>query len=166
MINSVVFLVFFLFFVISILLSGGFSVDSGTGNVTMLKYKYLVNFLQMPLVFILFLAGVAGVLYGLYSTIFKGSRKGIWFSGAGTILTVFALFLVAGFNGTAFYPSAYDLNSSLTIRNASSSMFTLKTMMYVTFIIPFVFCYIWYAWRAISRKKITEEELEGEEHVY
>jgi len=166
MINSVVFLVFFLFFVISILLSGGFSVDSGTGNVTMMKYKYLVNFLQMPLVFILFLAGVAGVLYGLYSTIFKGNRKGIWFSGAGTILTVFALFLVAGFNGTAFYPSAYDLNSSLTIRNASSSMFTLKTMMYVTFIIPVVICYIWYAWKAISRKKITQEELEGEEHVY
>ena len=166
MINSVVFLVFFLFFVISILLSRGFSVDSGTGNVTMMKYKYLVNFLQMPLVFILFLAGVAGVLYGLYSTIFKGNRKGIWFSGAGTILTVFALFLVAGFNGTAFYPSAYDLNSSLTIRNASSSMFTLKTMMYVTFIIPVVICYIWYAWKAISRKKITQEELEGEEHVY
>jgi cytochrome d ubiquinol oxidase subunit II len=166
MINSVVFLVFFLFFVISILLSRGFSVDSGTGNVTMMKYKYLVNFLQMPLVFILFLAGVAGVLYGLYSTILKGNRKGIWFSGAGTILTVFALFLVAGFNGTAFYPSAYDLNSSLTIRNASSSMFTLKTMMYVTFIIPVVICYIWYAWKAISRKKITQEELEGEEHVY
>ena len=166
MINSVVFLVFFLFFVISILLSGGFSVDSGTGNVTMMKYKYLVNFLQMPLVFLLFLSGVAGVLYGLYCTIFKGSRNGIWFSGAGTIFTVFSLFLIAGFNGTAFYPSTYDLNSSLTIRNASSSLFTLKTMMYVSFIIPLVIWYIWYAWNAISDRKITSEEMESGGHKY
>jgi cytochrome d ubiquinol oxidase subunit II len=166
MINSVVFLVFFLFFIISLLLSKGFAVDNVTGNVVTEKYKYLINFLQMPLVSILFLAGVAGVLYGLIITIFRGSRKGIWFSGAGTVLTVFSLFLLAGFNGTAFYPSTYDLNSSLTIRNASSSLFTLKTMMYVSFIIPFVMWYIWYAWRAISRKKISEEELDMEDHVY
>ena len=166
MVNSVVFLVFFLFFVISILLSGGFSVDRATGDVTIVKYKYLVNLLQMPLVFLLFLSGVAGVLFGLYSTIFKGSRNGIWFSGAGTILTVFSLFLIAGFNGTAFYPSTYDLKSSLTINNASSSLFTLKTMMYVSFIIPLVIWYIWIAWKAISRKKITEEELNTEDHVY
>jgi cytochrome d ubiquinol oxidase subunit II len=132
----------------------------------MVNYKYLVNLLQMPLVFLLLLSGVTGVLYGLYSTIFKGSRNGIWFSGAGTIFTVFSLFLIAGFNGTAFYPSTYDLNSSLTIRNASSSLFTLKTMMYISFIIPLVIWYIWYAWKAISGKKITEEELKGEEHVY
>jgi len=130
------------------------------------KFKYLSNLIQMPVVLILFLAGVAGVLYGLITTIFNGSRKGIWFSGAGTILTVFSLFLIAGFNGTAFYPSSFDLRSSLTIRNASSSLFTLKTMMYVSFIIPFVILYIWYAWRAISREKITEEELSEEGHVY
>ena len=166
MVNAVTFLVFFLFFVISILLSRGFAVESGTGNVTMEKFKYFHNFLQMPLVLIFFLAGIAGVLYGLYCTIFKGSRNGIWFSGAGTIFTVFSLFLVAGFNGTAFYPSTYDLNSSLTIRNASSSLFTLKTMTYVSFISPVVAWYIWYAWRAISRKKISEEELSDGEHVY
>ncbi len=165
-VNAVAFLVFFLFFVISLLLSKGFAVDNVTGNVAMEKYKYLFNLLQMPVVLILFLAGVAGVLYGLIITIFRGSRKGIWFSGAGTVFTVFSMFLVAGFNGTAFYPSTYDLNSSLTIRNASSSLFTLKTMMYVSFIIPFVMWYIWYAWKAISRKKISEEELSGEDHVY
>jgi len=165
-VNAVAFLVFFLFFVISLLLSNGFAVDNVTGNVAMEKYKYFFNLLQMPVVLILFLAGVAGVLYGLIITIFRGSRKGIWFSGAGTVLTVFSMFLVAGFNGTAFYPSTYDLNSSLTIRNASSSLFTLKTMMYVSFIIPFVMWYIWYAWKAISRKKISEEELSGEDHVY
>lgn len=165
-VNSVVFLVFFLFFVISLLISNGFAVDNVTGNVVMEKYKYLFNLMQMPVVLILLLAGVAGVLYGLFITIFRGSRKGIWFSGAGTVLTVFSLFLVAGFNGTAFYPSTYDLNSSLTIRNASSSLFTLKTMMYVSFIIPFVMWYIWYAWKAISRKKISEEELDMKDHVY
>jgi len=120
----------------------------------------------MPLVLILFLAGVVLVLYGLGTTLFKGSRKGIWFTGPGTVLTVFALFLIAGFNATAFYPSLYDLKSSLTIRNASSSLFTLKTMMYVSFIIPFVAGYIWYAWSAINKKRITEDELKGEGHVY
>ncbi len=165
-INSVAFLVFFLFFVVSLLVSKGYAVDEVTGNVVLEKFKYLSNLIQMPVVLILFIAGVAGVLYGLITTIFNGSRKGIWFSGAGTILTVFSLFLIAGFNGTAFYPSSFDLRSSLTIRNASSSLFTLKTMMYVSFIIPFVILYIWYAWRAISREKITEEELSGEGHVY
>lgn len=165
-INSVAFLVFFLFFVVSLLVSKGYTVDEVTGNVVLEKFKYLSNLIQMPVVLILFIAGVAGVLYGLITTIFNGSRKGIWFSGAGTILTVFSLFLIAGFNGTAFYPSSFDLRSSLTIRNASSSLFTLKTMMYVSFIIPFVILYIWYAWWAISREKITEEELSGEGHVY
>jgi len=166
MVNSVVFLVFFLFFLVSILLSDGFAVDTQTGIVSMMKYKYLQNFIQMPVVLILFLAGVAGVLYGLIITVFRGSHKGIWYAGPGTILTVFSLFLIAGFNGTAFYPSRFDLGSSLTIYNASSSPFTLKTMMFVSFIIPFVAWYIWYAWKALTSKKITEEELKGEGHVY
>lgn len=164
--NAVVFLVFFLFFLVSILLSEGYAVEGDTGKVTMEKFKYLHNLIQMPFVLILFLAGVVGVLYGIIITVFRGSRKGIWYSGPGTILAVFSLFLVAGFNGTAFYPSSYDPGSSLTIRNASSSFFTLKTMMYVSFIIPFVVWYIWYAWKSISRKKITEEELKEEPHAY
>ena len=120
----------------------------------------------MPVVLVLFLAGVIGVLSGIGITILKKSVTGIWFSGAGTVLSVFSLFLIAGFNGTSFYPSIYDLQSSLTIRNASSSLFTLKTMMYVSFIIPFVLVYIWYAWKAINNTKITEEEMTSEEHKY
>jgi cytochrome d ubiquinol oxidase subunit II len=164
--NSIAFLVFFLFFIVTLLISQGFAFDKVTGIVNMEKYKYLHNLIQMPLVLILFLAGVAGVLYGTGITIFKESRTGIWYCGTGTVLAVFALFLTAGFNGTAFYPSAYDLNSSLTIEKASSSQFTLKTMMYVSFLVPFVFAYIWYAWRSINDKKITAEEMKSEGHVY
>jgi cytochrome bd ubiquinol oxidase subunit II len=164
--NSIPFLIFFLIFVISLLLSMGFSADPDTGTITLEKYKYLHNFIQMPVVLVLFLAGVAGVLYGIGIAIFKKSYSGIWFSGAGTVLAVFSLFLIAGFNGTPFYPSFFDLQSSLTIRNASSSLFTLKTMMYVSFIIPFVVAYIWYAWKAINNCKISEQEMESEEHKY
>lgn len=164
--NSVTFLVFFLFFLVTLLLAEGFAVSKETGSVVMEKYKYLHNLIQMPFVLIIFLAGVVAVLYGIWISIWKASHKGIWFTGSGTVLTVFALFLIAGLNRTSFYPSLYDLQSSLTIQNASSSPFTLKTMMYVSFIIPFVVAYIWYAWRAISRKKITSEEIKEEGHVY
>lgn len=165
-INSVLFLVFFLFFVISLLISKGFAADPFTGKITLEKFKYLHNFLQMPFVLIMFLAGVTGVLYGIGIAVFRKSRSGIWFSGAGTILSVFSLFLIAGFNGTSFYPSMHDLQSSLTIRNASSSLFTLKTMMYVSFIIPLVVAYIWYAWKAINNVRINEAEMNSEEHKY
>ena len=164
--NSIPFLIFFLFFVVSLLVSKGFAADPVSGSISMEKFKYLHNFIEMPVVLILFLAGVAGVLYGIGITLFKRSLSGIWFSGAGTVLAVFSLFLVAGFNGTSFYPSLSDLQSSLTIRNASSSLFTLKTMMYVSFIIPLVLGYIWYAWKAINNNKITEEEMNSEEHKY
>jgi len=164
--NSIVFLVFFLFFIITLLLSSGFAYDQGTGTVSMEKYKYLHNLIQMPLVMILFLAGVVGVLSGIGITLFKGSREGIWYAGTGTVLAVFALLLIAGFNGTSFYPSSYDLNSSLTIDKASSSLFTLKTMMYVSFIVPLVIAYIWFAWKLINNKRITEEEMNSEGHIY
>lgn len=132
--NSVLFLVFFLFYVISLLLSTGFAADPVTGSVSAEKYKYLHNFIQMPLVLIIFLAGVIGVLSGIGISVLKRSTNGIWFTGAGTILAVFSLFIAAGFNGTSFYPSTFDMQSSLTIYNASSSPFTLKTMM----------CFIYY----------------------
>ncbi len=164
--NSIPFLIFFLYFVISLLISKGFAADPVTGNIIIEKFKYLHNFLEMPVVLVLFLAGVIGVLSGIGITIFKKSVTGIWFSGAGTVLSVFSLFLIAGFNGTSFYPSIYDLQSSLTIRNASSSLFTLNTMMYVSFIIPFIIAYIWYAWKAINNTKITEEEMNSDGHVY
>lgn len=165
-INTIPFLVFFLFFAVSLLLSQGFAADPLTGNISIEKFKYLHNFIQMPLVLVLFLAGVVSVLFGIGITVFKKSFSGIWFTGAGTVLAVFSLFLVAGFNGTSFYPSLFHLQSSLTIRNASSSLFTLKTMMYVSFIIPIVIVYIWYAWKAINNNRITEEEMNSEEHKY
>jgi len=165
-INSIPFLIFFLFFVISLLFSNGFAADPLTGTITIEKYKYIHNFIQMPVVLILFLTGVAGVLFGIGITVFRKSLMGIWFAGSGTVLSVFSLFLIAGFNGTSFYPSLYDLQSSLTIRNASSSLFTLKTMMFVSFIIPLIIVYIWYAWKAINNSKITEQEMNSEEHKY
>jgi cytochrome d ubiquinol oxidase subunit II len=165
-VNSIPFLFSFLFFIISLLLSKGFSSDPGTGTMTIEKFKYLHNFIQMPVVMILFLAGVVSVLFGIGIAVLRKSLSGIWYSGAGTILAVFSLFLVAGFNGTSFYPSLFELQSSLTIKNASSSHFTLKTMMYVSFIIPFVIAYIWYTWKAINNNKITEEEMNLEEHKY
>jgi cytochrome bd ubiquinol oxidase subunit II len=164
--NSIPFLLFFLFFVISLLFSTGFAADPATGTVTTEKFKYLHNCIQMPLVLIIFLTGVAGVLYGIGISVIRNSVKGFWFTGAGTMLAVFSLFLIAGFNGTSFYPSSYDMQSSLTIRNASSSLYTLKTMMYVSFIIPFVIAYIWYAWRAINITRITEKEMKSDGHVY
>jgi cytochrome d ubiquinol oxidase subunit II len=166
LLNSIPFLFFFLFFVITLLFSTGLAYDSFTGKISPEKFKYLHNFIQMPIVLIIFLAGVIGVLYGIVISYFKESRNGIWFSGAGTILAVFALFLIAGFNLTSFYPSSVDLQSSLTIRNSSSSLFTLTTMMYVSFIIPFVVAYIWYAWKAINNTRITETEMNTEEHKY
>jgi len=164
--NSIPFLLFFLFFVTSLLFSTGLTYDAVTGIVVTEKFKYFHNFVQMPTVSTLFLAGVVWVLYGIGITLFGKSTKGIWYSGAGTIITVFSLFLYAGFNQTSFYPSSFDLQSSLTIMNASSSLFTLKTMMYVSFIIPFVIGYIWYAWKAVNNTKITEEEMNMEGHKY
>ena len=164
--NTALFLVFFLYFLIWLILKEGFAVHPETGVVSMEKFKYLHNLLQMPLVLVILLVGVVGVLWGIISTIFMNSLKGFIFAGAGTVLTVLALFFVAGFNNTAFYPSVYDLQSSLTIQNASSSKFTLTAMSYVSLLIPFVLAYIVYFWRAINRKKITDEEMQGESHVY
>jgi cytochrome d ubiquinol oxidase subunit II len=166
LVNSLLFLVFFLYFLVSLLVSKGFAADPSTGYISVEKFKYLHNFINMPFVLIIFLAGVAGVLYGTGISIFGKNTGGIWFTGSGSVLAVFSLFLVAGFNGTAFYPSVYDIQSSLTIYNASSSHFTLKTMMFVSFIIPFVIAYIWYAWQSVNRTKITEEEMKSEGHVY
>ena len=151
--NTVPFLVFFLFFVIRLLFKDGFAYQSDTGEITIESYKYLHNLLAMPLNTLMFLLGVVGVLWGIISTLLKGGTKGIWFAGAGTVLTVWGLFILAGFNHTSFYPSVFDLQSSLTIENASSSRFTLVTMSYVSLIVPFVIGYIWYAWKAMNSKK-------------
>jgi len=169
LINAIPFVIFFLTFVIWTLLSSGFSVNPETKEVFMQPYKYLHNLLQMPVVAIMFVLGVALVLIGIIRplTCFeKCSTKGIWGAGIGTILTVLALFLLAGFNNTAYYPSTFDLQSSLTIQNSSSSQYTLTAMSYVSLLVPFVIVYIWIAWRAIDTKKIDIEELNNETHVY
>lgn len=164
--NTLPFLVFFLWFVIQLVLKPGFAVRPETGEVFMENFKYLHNILQMPFNAILLLAGVVAVLWGIVSTLFLKSNKGFIFTGAGAVLVVFALFILAGFNDTAFYPSVYDLQSSLTIKNASSSHFTLTAMSYVSLLIPFVLAYIIYFWRAMNKKKIDEKEIGEESHLY
>lgn len=165
--NTIPFLVAFLVFVISVLLSKGFAYDPVTREVFMQPYKYMHNLLEMPLVAVIFLAGVLLVLYGIGRTILKKFAKGIWFTGGGTILTVLALFLIAGFNNTAFYPSTFNLQHSLTIENASSSVYTLTAMSYVSLAVPFVILYIFFAWRAIDSKKIDAAEIDNTDgHVY
>jgi len=169
LINAIPFVVFFLTFVIWTLLSSGFAVNPETKEVFMEPYKYLHNLLQMPVVAVMFVLGVALVLIGIIRplTCFeKCSTKGIWGAGIGTVLTVLALFLLAGFNNTAYYPSTFDLQSSLTIQNSSSSQYTLTAMSYVSLLVPFVIAYIFVAWRSIDNKKIDMEELNNESHVY
>ena len=162
---SLLFLAAFLAFFGWLLCSDGRAIDPASGTVSIEPYKYLHNLLAMPAVAIVLLAGVAAVLWGLWSGGRNGSRRAIWFSGAGTILTVLALLLLAGWNDTCYYPSLTDMQSSLAITNSSSSLFTLKVMSVVSLLIPFVAAYIWYAWRALTRP-ISEREVEEAEHKY
>ena len=165
--NTALFLVFFLAFVIRTLLADGYAVRPETGEVFMEPYKYLTNFLQMPVVLLVFLVGVVAVLWGIIRTLWKPAfDKGIWFAGAGTVLTVLALLLVAGYHNTAYYPSTHDLQSSLTLANSCSSQFTLKVMAYVSILVPFVLAYIFYAWRSIDNRKIDAKEMEEGGHAY
>jgi cytochrome bd ubiquinol oxidase subunit II len=167
--NTIAFLVTFLTFVIWLFLRDGYAVNPDTGDVFMEPFKYFNNLIQMPLVGLFFLIGVVLVLFGLFRILFTDKKNGaIWFTGIGTVLTVVTLLLDAGFNNTAFYPSYSSLQSSLTIHNASSSPFTLKAMSIVSIMVPFVLAYIWYAWRAMNKEKITTSELESKNggHVY
>ena len=165
--ETILFLVFFLTFLIRLLLVDGFAVNPDTGEVFMQPYKYFMNLIEMPIVLAVLLIGVVGVLFGIGKTIFsKTWRKGIWFAGAGTVLTVLALLLCAGWNNTAYYPSLADLQSSLTIQNSCSSPFTLKVMSYVSILVPFVLAYIFYAWRALDLHKINSKEMQEGGHTY
>jgi len=164
--NAIPFLVFFLAFVGFILFGNGYRADEVTGEITLVKHHYLHNLLGNIFILVLFAGGVVLVLYSLWLGIIRGSRKAIWFAGSGTVPVVMALFFIAGYGETAFYPSSTDPDSSLTLARASSSYFTLKTMMYVSFIIPAVVAYIWYAWSSINRKRITTEEMAGDDHMY
>ena len=159
------FLVFFLCWLVILLLRQGYAVDEA-GVVSLEKCKYLHNFLQMPVVLIMFLVGVVLVLWGMFQGAFTQARGGIWPAGIGTVLVVMAVFFVAGYNNTAYYPSYSDLQSSLTIRNSSSSQFTLQVMFWVSLLIPFVLAYIVYAWRQMDKKRITPEEIDSTPHKY
>lgn len=174
--QSVPFLILFVAYLVHLLVKDGYAYDPVTGIISMESMKYLHNLIDMWPLAIILVVGVVLVLYGIAIEIF-GSRsqrspfrsqlnRGIWPAGIGTVLTVLVLLLLAGWNHTAFYPSTADLQSSLTIENASSSLFTLRTMFYVSLLIPFVLAYIVYAWRAMDRKKITVDEIEESHHTY
>lgn len=167
MLYSGLFLLCFLPFLAGLLTMNGLAVDPTTGVIASEPYKYLHNLLAIPVVLVLLLIGVVAVLAGIFVGAFRRSHKAIWWSGIGTVLTVLALLLLAGWNNTAYYPSLSDMQSSLTIYNSSSSKFTLEVMSVVSLLIPFVVAYIWYAWRALNRTPITRKEIEDEEgHLY
>ncbi|EIL6659700.1 cytochrome d ubiquinol oxidase subunit II [Campylobacter coli] len=163
-INSILFLPFFLGFLAWIFIKKGFGVDE-KGIVSMTENVYLYNFLDNILFAILFIVGVVFVLLGMVQGS-KGCSKTIFTLGFGSVLAVFALFLSIGLGSSAFYPSLSDLQSSLTIRNASSSYYTLSVMAYVSLLVPFVLAYIIYVWNAMDRVKITREEMKDSEHLY
>ena len=161
---GVLFVVCFVAWLLALLLADGRAADAA-GTISVEPYKYLRNLLEMPYVTVVLLLGVVSVLWSIRLG-WCGSRRAVWFGGAGTVLTVLSLLLLAGWNGTAYYPSLTDMQSSLTISNSSSSLFTLRTMAWVSLFVPFLAAYIWYAWRAMNRRPITREEISGDDHQY
>lgn len=157
------FLVMFLVVVYHLITMDGFAVDA-TGAVVMEQGKYLNNLLAMPAVLVLLLVGAVLLVVGVVTTLVrKNFTRGIWLAGPGTVFAVMALFMVVGYNNTAYYPSTADINASLTIANSSSSEFTLRAMAIVSLIIPFVLAYIAYFWRQMDKHSLTTEELESGE---
>ena len=159
-----VFVVLFVVWLVALLVSDGATADAA-GRISMEPHQYLHNLLEMPCVAAVLLVGVVAVLWSIRLG-WSGRRSAIWFGGVGTVLTVLALLLTAGWNQTAYYPSLSDLQSSLTIANSSSSLFTLRVMAWVSLFIPFVVAYIWYVWRALNRRPLTRDELHEGGHQY
>ena len=163
---AVPFVILFVAYLVHLLLKEGFAYDPATGIIFMAPYKYLNNFIEMWYLLVILLIGVVLVLYGIGRTIVsKDYVGGIWPAGIGTVLTVLALLLCCAWNNTAYYPSTANLQSSLTLANSCSSEFTLRTMFYVSLLVPFVLAYIVYAWRAIDAKKLDKDELHND-HAY
>lgn len=164
--STMLFLGLFLAFLAHILTCDGYAYNSQTGVIYMEPYKYLHNLIQMwPLLAVLII-GVVFVLFGiLWSLTHKAWKRGFWVTGFGTVVTVLVLLLLTAWNNTAYYPSTADLQSSLTMQNSSSSEFTLRTMFYVSLLVPFVLAYIIYAWHSIDKKEITLEEI-NTDHAY
>jgi cytochrome d ubiquinol oxidase subunit II len=163
---AIPFVLLFVAYLVHLLLKDGFAYSQTDNAIYVEPHKYLNNFVDMWYLLVMLIIGVMLVLYGIgESIVTKIFNAGIWFSGAGTILTVLALLLCAGWNDTAYYPSTADLQSSLTIANSCSSEFTLRTMFYVSFLVPFVLAYIVYCWRKIDAKKLDVEEIQND-HAY
>lgn len=159
------FVAVFVIWLLCLLTANGWTEDPATGVICAEPHKYLHNLQEMPAVATLLLAGIVAVLWSIGMG-WQGKRRAIWFGGAGTVLTVLALLLLAGWNNTAYYPSLTEMQSSLTIRNSSSSEFTLRTMAWVSLFVPFVAAYIAYAWRALTRKPVTRETMRQDDHSY
>ena len=164
LVNTVPFLVLFLSFLIRTLLKDGFAENVNDGSIYMEPMKYLNNFVTMWYLLLVLLVGVLMLLYALGKTLFtKNYTKGIWFAGIGVVLVVLSLLLCAGWNHTAYYPSNIDIQSSLTISNSCSSLFTLQTMSVVSILVPFVVAYIAYVWYVLDKQKLDKEELKDDE---
>ncbi|AKT89911.1 cyanide-insensitive cytochrome oxidase CioAB, subunit II [Campylobacter ureolyticus RIGS 9880] len=157
--DALIFVAFLVAFLLFLVLKSGYGVNEN-GVVEMVRFKYGLNYLEMPIVLIMLLIGLILALFGLYKAIFTTSIKGIFPYGLGVVLVVMSVFLVAGLNSTAFYPSHFDLQSSLTIKNASSSFYTLKVMAIVSLWAPILLGYIAYVWRLMDVKKLTKDEIE------
>ena len=169
--SAVPFVVLFVAYAVHLLVKDGYGWNIETGEIVMVPHKYLNNLIDMWPLLIMLLAGVGLVLSGIVMEVWrkpgsKGKCQGIWPAGTGTVLTVLALLLCAGWNYTAYYPSTYDLQMSLTIDNSCSSEFTLRTMFYVSLLVPFVLAYIVYCWRKIDSRKLDKEELAADEEAY
>jgi len=172
---AIPFVLLFVAYLIHLLLKDGYAYDDA-GVISIVPYKYIDNFLDLWYLTILLLVGVVLVLWGIATELLRGSQfftlhsslfplSGIWPAGIGVVLVVLSLLLMSAWNHTAYYPSTADLQSSLTIVNSCSSEFTLRTMFYVSLIIPFVLAYIVYAWWSIDKKKLDKQEI-ADDHAY
>lgn len=157
--DALIFAAFLVAFLLFLVLKSGYGVNEN-GVVEMVRFKYGLNYLEMPIVLIMLLIGLILALFGLYKAIFTSSIKGIFPYSLGVVLVVMSVFLVVGLNSTAFYPSHFDLQSSLTIKNASSSFYTLKVMAIVSLWAPVLLGYIAYVWKLMDAKKLTKDEIE------
>jgi len=166
LVNAGAFVPLFVAVVVVILTSAGVGYDDG-GNAQWIPFKYWHNYLAMWWVLVILLLGVVMVLLGIGKTLLRGDYKsGIWPAGIGAVLVVMTLFWVVGYNNTAYLPSLLDVQSSLTLRNSSSSEFTLTVMSVVSILVPFVLAYIAYCWYKMDHKKLTSDELNHTDHKY
>lgn len=165
LVNGLLFAVLFVAWVIVLFLADG-KQATADGSIVSVPNLYLHNYLEMWGWLVVFLLGVLLVLCGIAAGAFTRSRKGIWMSGVGTVLVVMSLFAVAGYNGTCYLPSTTHPQSSLTLANSSSSLYTLRTMSWVSLFIPVVILYITYVWRKMNHGGITPKDIEDGAHQY